>query len=223
MTDCYGLYEEFGLPLDEAYMLAEYICHLYKRDEYYNAAQKLRMEICREMKVTAVSQAEESDYCRKYMEDHGYYEYRQVYHEYPEGIYAPRCSIFRNEDKPLDQYVRSQYDYASLLDTGAVTLEEAYVLIKNKNFRYYDNDMLSMIYGIEDKNFSDMIRSNERLRSFAHDYLNEIAHGRKRTQINSNNLPIYYAMMYYMDCHGYQYDPQATNSFVPLLEPNDKS
>lgn len=96
-------------------------------------------------------------------------------------------------------------------------LDEAYVLIKNKNFRHYDNDMLSMIYGIKDRIFSDM-SSNERLSSFAQDYLNEIANGRrKRTQINSNNLPIYYAMMYYMDCRGYAYDPLATNSFVPFL------
>ena len=216
MTDCYRLYKEFGLPLDEAYMLAEYRCHIYKRDEDYKAAQRLRLEIRREMNVCAASESEETYYCRKYMEDHGYYEYREVYRKYPVGIYAPKCSIFHNEYKPLDQYTRNQFDYVALLNTGAVTLEEAYVLVKNKNFRYFDNNMLSMIYGIEDRIFSDM-SSNERLSSFAQDYLNEIAHGRKRTQINSNNLPIYYAMMYYMDCRGYAYDPLATNSFVPFL------
>ena len=73
-TDYTALYRDHGLPLAEAYYLAEFNYFITKDPAVYETVQALRNEICRVNNRAPYSDEDTIDYCRRYMEKQGYSE-----------------------------------------------------------------------------------------------------------------------------------------------------
>lgn len=143
-TNYFKLYSERGLPIQEAYYLAEFNYFLTGDPAVFEMIDALRLEICRLGNRAPYSDSDAVEYCRKYMEQAGFYEEEVPY------LFFPHCSFYGNDKMPLEQRVRNNVDYFGLYQTGAVSLHEAYVLAKNKEYLLFDERMLTMIFAIED-------------------------------------------------------------------------
>lgn len=143
-TDYLALYRDHGLPLAEAYYLAEFNYFITKDPLVYEMVQTIRIEICKENNRSPYTDEEAADYCRRYMEKHGYSD------EGHQLIFCPVRNFYENDKKPADERVRNEVDYFALYHEGFVSLHEAYVLAKNKAYLVFDEHMLTMIYAIED-------------------------------------------------------------------------
>ena len=143
-TDYPALYRDHGLPLAEAYYLAEFNYFITKDPLVYEMVQTIRLEICKENNRSPYTDEEAADYCRRYMEKHGYSD------EGHQLIFCPVRNFYENDKKPADERVRNEVDYFALYHEGFVSLHEAYVLAKNKAYLVLDEHMLTMIYAIED-------------------------------------------------------------------------
>lgn len=143
ITDYQALYREHGLPLAEAYYLAEYNYFRTKDPLVYETVQALRSEICKANNRAPYTDDDAIDYCRRYMEKQGYCE-----EEIP-FVFYPINNFNDNSTLPEDQRVRNDVEYYGLYHDGYVSLPEAYVLAKNKSYLLGDDHMLTMIYAIE--------------------------------------------------------------------------
>lgn len=144
VTNYFDLYSSRGLPIQEAYFLAEFNYYLTGDPAVFEMIESLRLEICRLGNRAPYSDSDAVEYCRKYMEKAGFYEEEVRY------LFFPHCSFYGNHKMRLEQYVRNNVDYYGLYRTGAVSLHEAYVLAKNKEYLLFDERMLTMIFAIED-------------------------------------------------------------------------
>ena len=143
-TDYTALYRDHGLPLAEAYYLAEFNYSTTKDPAVYETVQALRNEICRVNNRAPYSDEDTIDYCRRYMEKQGYSD------DEHKLIFCPSRNFYENDKKSAEERVRNVVDYFGLYHDGLVSLQEAYVLAKNKAYLVYDEHMLTMIYAIED-------------------------------------------------------------------------
>ena len=217
MTDYYELYRKHGLPLEEAYYLAEFKRYITKDSIVKDMVLALRKEICG-IHRHYLSEAE-GDICKSYMREKGYYDVRVPF------VFQPRCDLYDNYRRADNLKIRNKIYYLELYKKGLVSLREAYVLAKNKNFLLYDNNMLSMIYAIEDEIFKDLIQRvaystlERELESLKRDlkYIEEHISRKPRTQINGCDKPVGWLMEFYMNEEGYTYEPLAYNSFIPII------
>lgn len=218
MTNYYELYLRHGLPLEEAYYLVEYKYYITKNPIVKDMVLALRKEICGIHKHL-LSEAE-GEVCRRYMKEKGYYDVRVRF------VFQPICDLYNNYRKPDNLKIRNKINYLELYEKGLISLREAYVLAKNKNFLLYDNSMLSMIYAIEDEIFKDHIKkaahgtSQRSLESLKNDlkYIKEHLCRKPRTQIKGCNKPVGWLMEFYMNEEGYTYDPLAYSFFTPIID-----
>lgn len=208
MTNYYELYHKHGLPLEEAYYLAEFKSFITKDRNSKTMAEFLRKDICN----TFPHFADESvhDICRSFMQEKGYYD------EPIPFVFRSSCDFYRNYEKPDAQRIKNTVNYIELYTRGLISLRESYVLAKNKNFLLYDTNMLGMIFAIEDLIFKEMIRSpvfgtKEDTIAAIIEHLNQ----KPRKQINGYNKLIGWQMEFYMIKEGYTYDTSACNSFIP--------
>ena len=218
MTDYYELYREHGLPLEEAYYLAEYKFYITEDPSVKDMANALRKEICD--RATHPDDEKTEDICRRYMKEKGYYEERVPF------IFQPYCDFYGNYSKPDDQRIRNKIDYLELYNKGLVSLRETYVLAKNKNYLLYDNSMLGMVFAIEDEIFKELIE-NPVFTSSKDDpepvkrtmkYIEEHLAHKPRTQINGCSKPVGKLIYVYMADGGYTYERVACNSFLPMIK-----
>ena len=143
-TDYLALYRDHGLPLAEAYYLAEFNYFITKDPLVYEMAQTIRLEICKENNRSPYTDEEAADYCRRYMEKQGYSDEERPL------VFCPERNFNENDKLPEDQRVRNSVEYYEFCHEGYVSLAEAYVLAKNKSYLLGDDHMLTMIYAIED-------------------------------------------------------------------------
>lgn len=143
-TDYLALYRDHGLPLAEAYYLAEFNYFITKDPLVYEMVQTIRLEICKENNRSPYTDEEAADYCRRYMEKQGYSDEERPL------VFCPERNFNENDKLPEDQRVRNSVEYYELCHEGYVSLAEAYVLAKNKSYLLGDDHMLTMIYAIED-------------------------------------------------------------------------
>ncbi len=142
-TDYLALYRDHGLPLAEAYYLAEFNYFITKDPLVYEMVQAIRLEICKENNRSPYTDEEAADYCRRYMEKQGYSDEERPL------IFCPERNYNENDKLPEDQRVRNSVEYYEFSHEGYVSLAEAYVLAKNKSYLLWDDHMLTMIYAIE--------------------------------------------------------------------------
>ena len=142
-TDYLALYRDHGLPLAEAYYLAEFNYFITKDPLVYEMVQTIRLEICKGNNRSPYTDEEAADYCRRYMEKQGYSD------EDRPLIFCPERNFNENDKLPEDQRVRNSVEYYEFCHEGYVSLAEAYVLAKNKSYLLGDDHMLTMIYAIE--------------------------------------------------------------------------
>lgn len=145
ITNYFELYSVHGLPIQEAYYIAGYDYFLTKDPAVFEMITALRNEICRLKNRAPYSDEDAADYCGKIMEKTGYYE-----DEIP-NVFFPEYSFFGNEKNPPEQRLRNSVDYFGLYQAGAVSLHEALVLARNKEYLIHDDRMFTMIFAIEDK------------------------------------------------------------------------
>ncbi len=143
-TDYLALYRDHGLPLAEAYYLAEFNYFITKDPLVYEMVQTIRLEICKENNRSPYTDEEAADYCRRYMEKQGYSDEERPL------VFCPERNFNENDKLPEDQRVRNSVEYYELCHEGYVSLAEAYVLAKNKSYLLGDDHMLTMIYAIEE-------------------------------------------------------------------------
>ena len=143
-TDYLALYRDHGLPLAEAYYLAEFNYFITKDPIVYEMVQTIRLEICKENNRAPYTDEEAADYCRRYMEKQGYSDEERPL------VFCPERNFNENDKLPEDQRVRNSVEYYEFCHEGYVSLAEAYVLAKNKSYLLGDDHMLTMIYAIED-------------------------------------------------------------------------
>ena len=143
-TDYLALYRDHGLPLAEAYYLAEFNYFITKDPLVYEMVQAIRIEICKENNRSPYTDEEAADYCRRYMEKQGYSDEERPL------VFSPERNFNENDKLPGDQRVRNSVEYYELCHEGYVSLAEAYVLAKNKSYLLGDDHMLTMIYAIEE-------------------------------------------------------------------------
>ena len=143
-TDYLALYRDHGLPLAEAYYLAEFNYFITKDPLVYEMAQTIRLEICKENNRSPYTDEEAADYCRRYMDKQGYSDEERPL------VFCPERNFNENDKLPEDQRVRNSVEYYEFCHEGYVSLAEAYVLAKNKSYLLGDDHMLTMIYAIED-------------------------------------------------------------------------
>ena len=143
-TDYLALYRDHGLPLAEAYYLAEFNYFITNDPLVYEMVQTIRLEICKENNRSPYTDEEAADYCRRYMEKQGYSDEERPL------IFCPERNFNENDKLPEDQRVRNSVEYYEFCHEGYVSLAEAYVLAKNKSYLLGDDHMLTMIYAIED-------------------------------------------------------------------------
>lgn len=210
-TDYYDLYITYNLPLAEAFCLAQYNYFIYEDSDVLTACDALREKILEGAAESIPKDTEGEDIVRTYMNTAGYTDYQIP------GIYQPICDFYGHYNKPETERLRNCVDYLQLYMKGQVTLAEAYVLAKNKNFLLYDHDMLPMLYSIEDLIFEEIIESGEFKDAEADiaDYQRSVP----RKQIcGYNTSAITWLMRIYMDKHHYTYDCTAANSFRPMKD-----
>jgi len=217
MTNYYELYRKHGLPLEEAYYLAENKYYISNEPIVKDMVKVLRKEICR--KIVHLAGEEEGDLCRRYMRERGYYE------AFSPFIFQPDCDFYGNYRRPVNQRIKNMENYLELYKKGLVSLRETYVLAKNKNFLLYDNCMLNMIFAIEDEIFKELIKTpvfgsdrNSDSIKITLKFLSEHLSHKPRTQINGCNKPIGWLMEFYMNEEGYTYERLACNSFIPIIK-----
>lgn len=217
MTYYYELYHKHGLPLEEAYYLAEFKNYITQSPVVKDMVLGLRKEICSNQ-VHFQSETE-GDICRRYMREKGYLDVQVHF------VFQPRCDFYNNYRQPDNLKTRNKINYLELYKKGHVSLREAYVLAKNKNFLLYDNSMLSMIYAIENEIFKEFINESASANT-ARDlelakrnlkYIEEHLSRKPRTQINGCNKPVGWLIEFYMNVEGYTYEPLANNSFIPII------
>ena len=208
MTNYYDLYHKHGLPLEEAYYLAEFKSFITKDRKAKDMAEFLRKDICNTYPHFADER--EGDICRSFMREKGYYDVPIPF------VFRSSCNFYRNHERTDDQRIRNTINYIELYTRGLVSLREAYVLAKNKNFLLYDNNMLGMLFAIEDLIFIEMLRNpvfgtkEETITAIAEHLIQK-----PRKQINGYNQSIGWQMEFYMIKEGYTYDTSACNSFIP--------
>ena len=142
-TDYLALYRDHGLPLAEAYYLAEFNYFITNDPLVYEMVQTIRLEICKENNRSPYTDEEAADYCRRYMEKQGYSDEERPL------VFRPERNFNENDKLPEDQRVRNSVEYYEFCHEGYVSLAEAYVLAKNKSYLLGDDHMLTMIYAIE--------------------------------------------------------------------------
>lgn len=142
-TDYLALYRDHGLPLAEAYYLAEFNYFITNDPLVYEMVQTIRLEICKENNRSPYTDEEAADYCRRYMEKQGYSDEERPL------VFRPERNFNENDKLPEDRRVRNSVEYYELCHEGYVSLAEAYVLAKNKSYLLGDDHMLTMIYAIE--------------------------------------------------------------------------
>lgn len=216
MTNYYELYHKHGLPLEEAYYLAGYKYYITKDPIVKDMVKDLCKEIC----DSFIHHIDEEDgvVCRRYMEEKGFYDIPAPF------VFQASCDFYNNYEKPDNLRIRNMVNYLELYKKGLVSLREAYVLAKNKNFLLYDNRMLSMIFAIENEIFKELIEkpviwSSEQKVDAAKktlEYITEHLSHKPRTQINGDK-PIGRIIELYMNEEGYTYERLASNSFIPII------
>ncbi len=207
-TNYYNLYRYYGLPLAEAYYLAGYNYFVTHSNDVMKMVIDLLKEICWQKNVTSFTEKECSCLCERYMKEHGYFLYDLS------CVFFPSFDFFNNSGKPDDLMIRNTVDYLELYEKKLVTIEEAYVLAKNKNLLLCDDKMPEMIIKIENLLLEKMLR----LCDFdpAKKYIQECLNKIPRKQIIGFDLPIGYIINYYMQHYGYTYELASQNAFVPV-------
>ncbi len=216
MTNYYELYRKYGLPLEEAYYLAEFNYHI-TRD---SAVKGMVMTLRKEIRHTSIHNIDENDIdiCRKFMTERGYYDIVEPF------VFQSSCNIYANNKRPDNQKIRNNVNYLKMYRKGLVSLREAYVLAKNKNFLFFDSSMLGMIFSIENEIFEDMIlnkisKSSDRdsiMQTI--DVIEKHINRKPRVQIRGCSESIGWLMEFYMNEEGYTYDNTACNSFIPIIK-----
>ena len=205
-VNCLELYSSYGLPIEEAYSLAGFKYFYSESADDLSVVEALQNEICRIHNRAPSSFEDAAGFCKRHMAQCGYSDYK-----YP-GVFMPACNIDGNAEKPEDQRVRNTTDYYELYKKGAVCLADAYVLAKNKNFLLCDDDMLPMLFALEDKIMEDC-RAKGYL--YAGEITEEYQKKKPRKQLTCHTTPINWIIMVYMKEYGYMYEPDAGNSFMP--------
>lgn len=213
VTNYYELYRKHGLPLEEAYYLAEFKRYITKDTIVKDMVLALRKEICGIYKH-CLSEPE-GDICKRYMREKGYYDVQVPF------VYQPRWDLYDNYRRPDNLKIRNKINYLELYKKGLVSLREAYVLAKNKNFLLDDNCMLSMIFAIENEIFKEIIDNSAFWSTESHykvlECIAEFLSLKPRTQIIGSHKPIGWIIEIYMNDEGYTYEPLAYNSFIPII------
>ena len=208
-TDYYELNNTYKLPLAEALCLAHYNYFIDEDPGDLKMVEALRKKIREYYSDSLTKGGAGVEVCHEFMIASGYLDY-----EIP-GLYQPICDFYRNYDKPEFQRVKNDYDYLQLYTNGQVTLVEAYVLAKNKNFLLYDSSMLPMIFEIEDLIFDEIIKSGRFQTAAAEiaEYQSQLP----RKQISGrSSTSVQWFIRLYMNSHNYTYDGTAANSFRPM-------
>lgn len=218
MTNYYELYYRHGLPLDEAYYLAEYNYYITKDPIVKEMVKALRKKICN----TSIHQKDdrEEDICRRFMNDRGYYEVSTPF------IFQPASNIYKYFERPNDHQIRNMVNYFELYKSGLVSLREAYVLAENKMFRLYDLCMLDMIFAIEDEIFYDLLNGShfvrngktwiKKTKTIIMEHISK--EPRKRITGWLDNKMIGWLMTMYMEIEGYTYDNWTGNCLYPVIK-----
>ena len=207
-TDYYELYRYHELPLAEAYYLAEYNYFISRSNRVLLMVIALLKEICWQKHVTSFTEKECLDLCKRYMKEQGYFSC------YLPCIFVPACNYFNNPDRPDNQKIRNTIDYLELYEKKLLSIEEAYVLAKNKNLLLCDDQMPEIIIRIENVLLGKMIGISGS--QIVKEVIQERLDQTPRKQIAGSDLPIGYLMDYYMQHYGYTYDSTSQNGFIPV-------
>ncbi len=207
-TDYYELYRYHGLPLAEAYYLAEYKYFISRSNSVLLMVIALLKEICWQKHITSFTEEECLALCKRYMKEQGYLSY------YLPCIFVPVCNYFNNPDRPDNLKIRNTTNYLELYEKKLLSIEETYVLAKNKNLLLCDDQMPEMIIKIETVLLEKMVGMSGS--QIVTDVIQECLRQNPRKQIVGFDLPIGYLMEYYMQHYGYTYDSVSQNGFVPV-------